>query len=82
MRCSEPGFCTMCKTNSRLDFAQKHLFTSSRAPAPESDRDVSERESDDAQSCHEADLTDPVSNQPVSESQLNDGTVSSYMPED
>lgn len=83
MHGTDPGFCTICKTiNGRLDFAQKHLFKSSRAPALESDRDVSERESDDAQSCHEADLTDPVSNQPVSECQLNDGTVTSYMPED
>lgn len=82
MRCTDPGFCTICKTKGRLDFAQKHLFKSSLAPAPESDRELSERESDDAQSCHEADLTDPVSNQLASEGQLNDGSAASYMPED
>jgi hypothetical protein len=82
MRSNEPGFSTIHKTNSRPDFAQKHLFKSSLAHAPESDREVSERESDDAQSCHEADLTDPVSNLHASEGQLNDGSATSYMPED
>lgn len=83
MRCSRDPIFSTSMTKGRLGFAQKHLFKSGLAPAPESDRDVSERESDDAQSCHEADLTDPVSNQPVSEGQLGDGyTVDSYMPED
>lgn len=62
--CNELGFCVICKTQARHSFAQKHLFKSGMLSDRSSKDDFSsEKESDDEQSCHEADLTDPVSNQ-------------------
>lgn len=63
--CNEPShrFCPLCKTKKRNEFAQKHLFKSGFQSQDSHEEVASESCSEEEQSCHEADLTDPVSQQ-------------------